>query len=306
MSVFSRRTLIKRIVVSSMVVAGLGTACTGGAPGAGGAQPGLAAEGAPSFPPDSSPAKIQARGKLIVATTLDRPLVRFQDPVTKELSGFEIDVIKEIATTIFGDADRARLDLRDVPFPSRVPMVQEGVVDIAVGGMDVTKELMQAVDISDVYFATGVTALVPRDSPIQSSADLAGKRLIVVKGSATEQFVRQAIPSAVVLLFDSTGLGFEALQGGRADAQMAAEDALASMTAKSKNYRVLTEKLNYSPISALVRKGRSDLLTVVNRSIRDMKASGRWQASWKRSYGTVVAGDPPAPPPAEPDLSKLP
>ncbi|MCX6023505.1 MAG: amino acid ABC transporter substrate-binding protein, partial [Chloroflexi bacterium] len=47
--------------------------------------------------------QIQDRGKLIAGVKYDVPTFGFLDPATKQLSGFDIDLVRAIAAHIFGD-----------------------------------------------------------------------------------------------------------------------------------------------------------------------------------------------------------
>ena len=59
---------------------------------------------------DAAVADIRARGRLIVGLDIGSNLFSFRDPITGEITGFDVDIAGEIARDIFGS-----------PIPRRVP-----------------------------------------------------------------------------------------------------------------------------------------------------------------------------------------
>jgi ABC-type amino acid transport substrate-binding protein len=253
------------------------------------------AQGMPSFPAGSTMAQIVERGVLRVASTRDRPLVRYLDPITNEYSGFEVNLIQELAYRLFGD--RTKFEIVDTEFPARIPSVQQGVVDIGIVGMFVTTERMEQVDFSDIYYAGGITALVPADSAIQSKADIDGRKLIVTKATAAETAAQKAFPKSELLGLDSVPLGVEALRAGRGEALIGGDDLLAGVAATQGGFRMLTDFISCAPTAAIMKKGQTDWVDFVNQMLREYKQSGAWQRSWQSSYGQFADGPAPTPPP---------
>lgn len=260
-----------------------------------GPSPVVSAQGGPSFPSDSTMAKIVERGVLRVASTRDRPLVRYLDPVTNELSGFEIDLMRELANRLFGDP--SKFEIVDTEFASRIPSVQQGVVDIGIVAMFVTPERMEQVDFSDIYYAGGLTTLVPANSPIQSKADLDGRKLIVTRATAAETAAQKAFPKSELLGLDSIPLGVEALRAGRGEALVGGDDSLAGVAATQPGFRMLPDLISCAPTAAIMKKGQADWVDFVNQMLREYKQSGAWQQSWQNSYGQFISGGAPLPPP---------
>jgi putative glutamine transport system substrate-binding protein len=259
----------------------------------------------PSFAPGSTMAKIVSRGKLIVASSFDQPLIRYKDPITGTVSGFEIDLIQEIAAGLFGDPSLDRVEIKDIPFANRIPMATEGTVDMAIGGITVTKSRMQQVDFSSPYLIAGTGVLVPSNSPIKALDDIKDKTVAAAKASTQEQIMKATYPNAKLTLFDSAALGFEAVKAGRADALIAGEGPLISFVSQSADFRVLPGRLSYDPSAAVIKKGTQDLLDFVNKVVKDWKTSGRWAKSWEKYLGPVLKTAAPQPPPDAPDLDKL-
>lgn len=302
-----RRLFVMMGAISAMVIL---VACGGGDTPAAKA-PARSAVAAPANTPSPAPAKpsfaagsamdqIVKRGSLRVASTKDRPLVRYLDPITNKLSGFEIDLIEQIALKLFGD--RAKYEIVDTEFAARIPAVQQGVVDLSVAGFFVTPERAQVVDFSDIYYTGGVTALVPAGSPVQNKAGLDGKKLIVTKATAAETTAKQQFPKSELLGLDSVPIGFEALRSGRGEALIGGDDLLAGLAFSQTGYRLLPDLISCSPTAVVLKKDQKDLVEFVNGVIREYKSSGAWLQSWKNNYGKFITGPAPTPPPNSNDI----
>lgn len=254
-----------------------------------------AAQIKPAFPAGSYGAKILQRGKLIVGVRYDIPLYGFQNPKTGEVEGFEVDMAKELAKALFGDP--GRIEFKQTVSRTRIPMLQEGVVDVVIANLTQTKQRMNEIDFSDVYNLSGASALVADASPIRRNEDLRGKTLAMTKGGTGEQTVRQMFPESKLVLLETHAECFEALVSRRADAFIADETTHQGMRKKLQGYRILTEHLTFEPHAIGIAKGRGELVEFVNAFLRDFKASGKWKELYRKNIGEPV----PDPPQGTPD-----
>lgn len=281
------RTIVVLFSLAFGLVAGLATPAASAAP---------AKE--VKFPAGSYMAKIVERGKLIVGTKYDVPMFSYQDPKTGQVEGFDVDLAKEFSKALFGGP--GKIEFKEVVSRTRIPMLQEGMVDIVVASMTITKERLQQIDFSDVYFESGNTILVADKSPIKKLDDLHGKTITATKGSTSGARVGTWFPTAKILFFDTPADNFEALKTGRADAMIQDETIERGMMSKGPGFRLLPGRMTYEPYGVGIRKGHLEFVEFLNKVINDVKASGRWKEIWKKNLG----GDAPEPP-AKLDVSKL-
>jgi hypothetical protein len=80
------------------------------------------------------------------------------------------EVSKELGTTI-------ALNLTPVTSQTRLPLLQNGTIDMEAGATVVTQARARIVDFCVAHLATSTEVMVPADSPIKSLADLAGMRV---------------------------------------------------------------------------------------------------------------------------------
>jgi len=115
----------------------------------------------------------------------------------------------EICGRIVEQVKRAvgRTDLKvvaqSVTSQNRIPLVQNGTVDIECGSTTNNSERGKQVAFAINYFYTGTRLLVRADSPIKSVADLKDKKVVSTTGTTNYQVMRR--------LNAERNLGFELL-----------------------------------------------------------------------------------------------
>ena len=98
---------------------------------------------------DAAVADIRARGRLIVGLDIGSNLFSFRDPITGEITGFDVDIAGEIARDIFGAP--SHVEYRILSSEERITALQNAEVDIVVKTMTITCERRKLVNFSTVY-----------------------------------------------------------------------------------------------------------------------------------------------------------
>ena len=99
------------------------------------------------------------------------------------MEGFDIDLAREIARSIFGDPDR--IDLRVVDASQRESALQSGEVDLVVRTYSITCERKRDVEFSTAYYYANQRILAVKGSGIDSAAAFSGKRVCAVWGTTS-------------------------------------------------------------------------------------------------------------------------
>ena len=109
-------------------------------------------------------------------------------------AGYSVDICRRIAVGV-----REHLKLPDmkvtyvkVTSDNRIDAVAGGDVDIECGATTITLGRQERVDFTLMTFVTGGTILSMQKNRIASMGDLAGKRVAVIRGTTTEQALRNA------------------------------------------------------------------------------------------------------------------
>ena len=239
---------------------------------------------------------IKQRGKLIVGVKFDQPGFGLNDPVSKKLEGFEIDMAHEFAKGLLGSADK--VEFVEAVSANRIPFLQEDKVDIVIATFTINDDRKQQIDFSDVYYEAHQRLLVKKGSPIKSVADLAGKNVATVQGSTSEKTLTEKAPQAKPLLFSKYSEAFVALENGQADA-VTTDDVVLSgliLTASNPaNYELVGDGFTNEPYGIGIKKGHPELVSYINGTLNAMKADGRWKAFYDKNVkpATGTSAEPP-------------
>jgi len=231
-------------------------------------------------------AAIQERGRLIVGVDQNTFMFGFRDPLSGQLTGFDIDLAREIARRIFGDPDRVELQVVDAS--QREPALQSGQVDLVVRTFSITCARKQNVDFSTVYFYANQRILASKASRIDSAAALSGKRVCAVTGTTSLSRVYQLKPRPTLVGASRWTDCLVMLQQAQVDAISTDDVVLFGLAAQDPNLRVVGPSLGIEPYGVGVKKGNEDLVRFVNGALAQMRTDGTWErlyATWLRSLG---------------------
>lgn len=238
-------------------------------------------------------AAIKARGYLIAGVDQSTYHFGFLNPLNGQTEGFDIDMIDAVATAIFGHADASTVHFKAISDAQRIPAVTSGQVDIVAHTMTINCSRLQQVDFSTVYFETGQRVLVQDDSAATSIGDLKGQRVCATKGSLSWDNVKARGAVAVAVPFWTDCLVL--LQQGEVAAISTDDAILAGLTAQDPFTRIVGPRFTDEPYGLAISKLHPDFVRFVNAVLQQMRADGKWAASYRHWLGTPV----PAPPAAQ-------
>jgi ABC-type amino acid transport substrate-binding protein len=226
--------------------------------------------------------------------------------------GFEADMLKEVGKRI----GMPKTDFVVTEWSTLIPGLKSKRWDIIFSSMSATQERIQSANVrfSRPYFLLYDEIIVKTDSPIQSPADLKGRKVGTTLGTndsvnahrlATEGQIGE------VLDFNSFGEPFMALQNGQVDAVLLDQGTLLGQREKMKNLRVVGQPIYYNPkpewaqaeskasykfgtSAVAVRAECSDLLTAINGALLSMDQDGTRQkilakyGAWSPEQATLT------------------
>lgn len=229
-------------------------------------------------------AEIKERGKLVVGVKFDTKLFGLKDPSTGNVEGFDIDISKQLAKRIVGDENK--VEFKEVTSKTRIPMLNNGEIDLIVATMTITEERKKEVDFSDVYFLAGQSLLVKKGSPIRGIEDVTkDTKVMSSKGATSVKNIKEKVPGVTVLEFDNYQDAFSALKAGQGDALTTDDAILYGMAAQDPNFEVVGEPFTDEPYGIAIRKGNSDLMQAVNDALKELKESGEYDAIYEKWIG---------------------
>ena len=217
------------------------------------------------------PEAIKKQDVLRVGVKCDYPPDGYLDAQGKP-QGVEVSLAKQIAAYAFGSADK--IELTCVTAANRIPSLQGGKIDLIIATLGVSAERAQVIDFSENYAWGGSDVLVPKDSPIKSLKDFAGKNVIVMKGAWQIGWFEKNVPSAILLKLDGISDGLQALLQKRADGFAHDLDVLRPIAKKNSDVKLVGEIYQLGYRAAGIRKGEKDWVDYVNAAITQAKKAG--------------------------------
>ena len=227
-------------------------------------------------------ADAKKKGVLVVGCKDSLPPFGYVDEKTRQIVGYDIDFVNAIARKM-----GVKVELKPVTSASRMPQLQEGHIDIIAATMTKNAERAKVIDFSHTYFFTG-QKFITRKGSVKSLKDLEGKRIGTAKGSTSEQNVKKAVPSSTVLSFDDYPQALLALQQGKVAAVTTDEAILAGILAKAPNkdqFEIPNLQISDEPYGLGMRKGDTNFVNFVNKTILDMEKSGEAAKIFEKWFG---------------------
>ena len=248
--------------------------------------------GPPQVTPGSFMAKIRARGYLVAGVDQSTYHFGFLNPLNGQIEGFDIDMIRAVATAIFGDASSAHLHLKAISDEQRKPDVMSGTVDIVAHTMTISCDRLKYLDFSSVYFDAHQRVLVLKNSKATSLDDLRGQKVCATTASDSVARIAaaKAIPVPVTYWTDCLVL----LQQGDVAAISTDDAILDGLAAQDPWTKLIGPPIADEPYGLAISKQHPEFVRFVNAVLQQLRTNGQWAASYRHWIGPQVPSVPQA------------
>jgi polar amino acid transport system substrate-binding protein len=238
--------------------------------------------------------KIRKRGRLIVASSATSMLLAARNPISGRIEGFDVDLARQIAKAIFGDPDK--IQRRVVTNAERIPVLQDGSVDLVISAMTINCDRWQQIAFSAEYYRAGQKVLVPPGSTATSLDDLDGQRVCAPAGSTSLDKLKTFPDVKVVTAATQTDCLVK-FQQGQTDAITGDDTVLAGLAAQDPYAKVVGGPFTSEPYGIGAPAGSTDLVRYVNAVLAQTISDGSWKASYNRWLAPALgpAATPPTP-----------
>jgi len=197
--------------------------------------------------------------------------------------GYSQDLVMLVVDAVKKKLNLPNLQVKLIPVTSqnRIPLVQNGTIDIESGSTTNNLERQQQVSFSDTMFIIGTRLLVNKDSGIKDFPDLKGKNVVVTAGTTSERVIRemnekQGLKMNIISAKDH-GESFLTLQSGRAAAFMLDDALLAGERAKAKkptDWVIVGTPQSKEAYGMMLQKGDAPFKALVDETIAKAETSG--------------------------------
>nr|VTO98178.1 ABC transporter glutamine-binding protein GlnH precursor [Mycobacterium riyadhense] len=241
---------------------------------------------------DAAVANIRERGRLIVGLDIGSNLFSFRDPITGEITGFDVDIAGEVARDIFGSPNH--VEYRILSADERITALQKSQVDVVVKTMTITCERRKLVNFSTVYLDTNQRILAPRDSATAKASDLSGKRVCVARGTTSLRRIREIAPPPIVVSVVNWADCLVAMQQREIDAVSTDDSILAGLVEEDPYLHIVGPNMANQPYGIGINLDNTGLVRFVNGTLERIRTDGTWNALYRKWL--TVLGPAPAPP----------
>jgi polar amino acid transport system substrate-binding protein len=239
---------------------------------------------------------IHDRGRLIVGVDQNTLLLGYLNPFNGQIEGFDIDMLRQVAKAIFGDPNA--IEFKAISSAQRIPVIQDQSVDIVADAMTINCERLKQVAFTTVYYDAGQRIMVPSNSPVRSTRDLAGRKVCATVGSTSIENIRKLAPRAIPYPVPLRTDCLVALQEGKADAISTDDAILYGFQAQDPYTKIVGPRFTNEPYGMAINKGHPDLVRFVNAVLAQMRGDGTWASIYEKWLGRVTHTPAPAPPQA--------
>ena len=225
---------------------------------------------------------IKASGKVKIGVFSDKNPFGYVDNDGK-YQGYDVYFAERIAKDL-----GTELELVPVEAASRVEFLETAKVDIILANFTVTEERATKVDFALPYMKFALGVVSPDSAVITSADDLAGKKLIVVKGTTAETYFTENYPNAELVKYDEYNEAYSALQDGRGDAFSTDNTEVLAWAMQNPGFTVGVESLgSLDAIAPAVTKGNTSLLNWLNDEIKSLADEQFFHADYDATLASV-------------------
>jgi len=254
------------------------------------AMPMLFSAGSKEPAADNSLQKILNKGEFILGLDDSFPPMGFRNE-KNEIVGFDIDLAREVTNRL-----GVKLILQPIDWNAKEQELNTGNIDCIWNGFTITEERKKSINFSDPYVDNAQVAVVKKDSPVQTLADLAGKRVGIQAGSSASDAVYGAENFAkslkeIVEVKDNLTALMDLEIGGVDAVVLDLFVANDNIKRSGKDFRILSEGLATEEYGVGFRKNDNALRNKVQEILNDMAKDGSMAAistAWFGADITVV------------------
>ncbi|MFZ5509457.1 MAG: glutamate/aspartate ABC transporter substrate-binding protein [Pseudomonadota bacterium] len=200
----------------------------------------------------------------------------------QQVVGYSHEIMLKVVDAIKQELKLPNLQVKLVPVTSqnRIPLVQNGTVDIECGSTTNNTERQKQVAFSNTIFIIGTRLLTRKDSGVKDFPDLAGKTVVTTAGTTSERLIRKMNEEKQmkmnIISAKDHGESFLTLETGRAVAFMMDDALLYGEIAKARkpgDWHVVGTPQSREAYGCMMRKDDPQFKKIVDTTIAKLQTS---------------------------------
>ena len=211
----------------------------------------------------------------------------------QQVVGYSQELMLKVVDAVKAELKLPALAIKLTPVTSqnRIPLVQNGTVDIECGSTTNNSERAKQVAFSNTIFIIGTRLMTKKDSGIKDFPDLAGKNVVTTAGTTSERLIRKMNEEKKlgmnIISAKDHGESFLTLETGRAVAFMMDDALLYGEMAKAKkpgDWVVTGTPQSYEAYGCMMRKDDPAFKKVVDTALAKAMTSGEAEAIYRKWF----------------------
>lgn len=236
----------------------------------------------PAFAAADTLEKIKASGTIVVGHRESSVPFSYLDADQKPV-GYMMDLCAKVVDAIKSELKLSALEVRYQPVTSqnRIPLMQNGTIDIECGSTTNSVARQQQVSFSVTPFITSVRMAVRKDSGVTDIGGLDGKPVVTTTGTTSDALIKQNEKGQAINVKNLYGKdhadSFLMVASSRATAFVMDDILLAGLIASSKNpadFAIVGPSLRDEPYGVMLRKDDPAFKAVVDKTLSALMQSG--------------------------------
>ena len=215
----------------------------------------------------------------------------------QQVVGYSHELLLKAVDAVKKQLKLANVQIKLTPVTSqnRIPLVQNGTIDIECGSTTNNLERQKQVAFSNTIFVVGTRLLTKKTSGIKDFPDLKGKNVVTTAGTTSERLLRalnddKKMGMNIISARDH-GESFLTLESGRAVAFMMDDALLAGEMAKARNpseWHIVGTAQSEEAYGCMMRKDDPEFKKVVDDAIAQAMKSGEADKLFKKWFQSPI------------------
>ncbi len=204
--------------------------------------------------------KIVAKGELVLGTSGNMTPMTRSINGGKDAVGLDIDLAKTMA-----DSMGVELVVKVIAFNKLIPALKSGQVDIVLSNMTITPRRNTQVAFVGPYLTSGKCLITKKPSLASAQKEElnnALNKMVVIKGSTSEEFIKVAMPNVKAVAVESEEKAIAMVRESKVAAMLTDYPVCASAVANNPqdNFVPVPSTLSYEPIGMAIAAQNTHLI----------------------------------------------
>jgi polar amino acid transport system substrate-binding protein len=229
---------------------------------------------------------IKKAGKVRIAIDTAIPPFGMTDDKMQP-AGSDVDTAQLLAKDL-----GVKLEIVTTTGPTRIPMLQTDKADLVISTLSITPERAKVIDFSLPYADHPSVVASLSSVPLSSYADLAGKKVAVVRGTTQDTDLTREAKGAQLVRYEDDSTMALAFASGQVDILATARSLLPAISKKNPA-RTAVSRITMQTFYLAVgmRKNEPKLKDWVNGWVKANLQNGQLGAIYKKHHGVDIPVD---------------